>query len=71
MVFGKLNVDENPRIASAFGIQTTPTIATIDIFKNGRDIDGFVRLFRYKNPISHDDSGSDTQADRSSRGIYD
>ena len=39
VVFGKLNVDENPRIASAFGIQSIPTIA---IFKNGRNIDGFI-----------------------------
>jgi thioredoxin 1 len=39
VVFGKLNVDENPRIASTFGIQSIPTIS---IFKNGRAIDGFV-----------------------------
>ena len=39
VVFGKLNVDENPRIASTFGIHGIPTIA---IFKNGRAIDGFV-----------------------------
>ena len=38
-VFGKLNVDENPMTANAFGIQSIPTIA---IFKNGRNIDGFV-----------------------------
>ena len=39
IVFGKLNVDENPIIANTFGIQSIPTIA---IFKNGRNIDGFV-----------------------------
>ena len=39
VVFGKVNVDENPRIASAFGIQSIPTIT---IFKNGKAIDGFV-----------------------------
>ena len=39
VVFGKLNVDENPRIASTFGIRSIPTIS---IFKNGRAIDGFV-----------------------------
>ena len=39
VVFGKLNVDENPRIASTFGIHSIPTIS---IFKNGRAIDGFV-----------------------------
>lgn len=38
-VFGKLNVDENPRVASAFGIQSIPTVA---IFKNGQAVDGFV-----------------------------
>jgi thioredoxin 1 len=39
VVFGKLNVDENPRIASTFGIQSIPTMS---IFENGRAIDGFV-----------------------------
>lgn len=39
VVFGKVNVDENPRIASAFGIQSIPTIT---ILKNGKAIDGFV-----------------------------
>jgi thioredoxin 1 len=38
-VFGKLNVDENPRVATMFGIQSIPTIA---IFKNGKQVDGFV-----------------------------
>src|SRR5919198_1288290 len=39
VVFGKLNIDENPMTANAFGIQSIPTIA---IFKNGMNIDGFV-----------------------------
>jgi thioredoxin 1 len=39
VVFGKLNVDENLITANTFGIQSIPTIA---IFKNGRNIDGFV-----------------------------
>jgi thioredoxin 1 len=39
VVFGKVNVDECPRIASTFGIQSIPTIY---IFKNGKTVDGFV-----------------------------
>jgi thioredoxin 1 len=39
VIFGKVNVDENPRIASTFGIQSIPTIS---IFKNGRAVDSFV-----------------------------
>jgi thioredoxin 1 len=39
VVFGKLNIDDNPITANTFGIQSIPTIA---IFKNGRNIDGFV-----------------------------
>lgn len=39
VVFGKVNVDEYPRIASTFGIQSIPSI---HIFKNGRAVDGFV-----------------------------
>lgn len=39
VVFGKLNIDDNPITANTFGIQSIPTIT---IFKNGRNIDGFV-----------------------------
>lgn len=38
VVFGKLNVDENPRIASEFGVQSIPTVI---VFKNGDVADGF------------------------------
>jgi thioredoxin 1 len=39
VAFGKVNVDECPRIASTFGIQRIPTIY---IFKNGKPVDGIV-----------------------------
>jgi thioredoxin 1 len=34
--FGKVNVDENQRIASTFGVQSIPTMI---IFKNGKGVD--------------------------------
>lgn len=37
--FGKLNVDENPMVSQAFGIQSIPTVA---IFKNGKAIDAII-----------------------------
>jgi thioredoxin 1 len=37
IVFGKLNVDENPTVANIFGIQSIPTLM---IFKDGNAIDG-------------------------------
>ena len=37
-VFGKLNVDENPSIASLFEVQSIPTVI---MFKNGELVDGF------------------------------
>ncbi len=39
VVFGKLNVDENPTVASLFGIQSIPTLM---IFKNGTAVDGIL-----------------------------
>ncbi|HET7148392.1 MAG TPA: thioredoxin [Candidatus Nitrosopolaris sp.] len=38
VVFGKVNIDENPLSAAAFSIQSIPTIT---IFKNGSAVDGF------------------------------
>lgn len=39
VVFGKLNLDENPRVAGTFGIQSIPTMM---IFKNGKTVDVIV-----------------------------
>jgi thioredoxin 1 len=39
VVFGKLNVDENPNVSNAFGIQSIPTII---IFKNGQVVDRMI-----------------------------
>ncbi|MDG6998109.1 MAG: thioredoxin [Nitrososphaerota archaeon] len=39
VTFGKLNVDENPMVSSAFGVQSIPTIM---IFKSGKPVDRLV-----------------------------
>jgi thioredoxin 1 len=39
IVFGKVNVDENPTVANIFGIQNIPTLI---IFKNGNAVDGIM-----------------------------
>ena len=39
VAFGKLNVDENPKVSGAFGIQSIPTIL---VFKNGQPVDGLM-----------------------------
>ncbi|MFQ6129512.1 MAG: thioredoxin [Candidatus Hadarchaeaceae archaeon] len=39
IVFGKLNVDENPRAARAFGIMSIPTLL---IMKGGKEVDRIV-----------------------------
>jgi thioredoxin 1 len=39
VAFGKVNVDENQRIASSFGIQSIPTLM---IFKGGKTVDVMV-----------------------------
>jgi thioredoxin 1 len=36
VVFGKLNVDENPLVAGSFGVQSIPTMM---IFKAGKAVD--------------------------------
>ncbi len=68
VVFGKINVDENPKVAGAFGIQSIPTIA---ILKNGKAIDGFVGAASKSQMkakiITHLGSGD---SNMSSDGIY-
>lgn len=39
VTFGKLNVDENPVVSSAFQIQSIPALL---IFKDGKPVDGLV-----------------------------
>jgi thioredoxin 1 len=39
VVFGKLNVDENPKTAERFGIMSIPTLL---IIKNGKEIDRII-----------------------------
>ena len=39
VAFGKLNVDENPQIAGAFGVQSIPTMI---IFRSGKAVDVMV-----------------------------
>ncbi|MCL5788666.1 MAG: thioredoxin [Candidatus Marsarchaeota archaeon] len=39
VVFGKLNVDDNPVTANEFGIQSIPTML---VFKDGQPVDGFI-----------------------------
>jgi thioredoxin 1 len=41
VVFGKLNVDENPETAQKFGIMAIPTLL---VMKNGNEIDRIVGL---------------------------
>lgn len=39
IAFGKLNVDENPRISNQYGIRSIPTIM---VFKNGKLVDQII-----------------------------
>lgn len=68
VVFGKVNVDENPTVAGAFGIQSIPTIA---ILKNGKAIDGFVGAASKSQMkakiITHLES---SDSNKTSSGIY-
>jgi thioredoxin 1 len=70
-VFGKLNVDENPMIASTFGIQSIPTIA---IFKNGKAVDGIIGAASKSHIMSklstHINNNTSTDITSSSSGIY-
>ena len=70
-VFGKLNVDENPMIASTFGIQSIPTIA---IFKNGKAVDGIIGAASKSHIMSklstYINNTSSTDINSSSSGIY-
>jgi thioredoxin len=70
-VFGKLNVDENPMVASTFGIQSIPTIA---IFKNGKAVDGIIGAASKSHIMSklstHINNNSSTDINSSSSGIY-
>ena len=49
VVFGKLNVDENPTVANIFGIQSIPTLI---IFRNGEAIDGLMGAIPKQQLIS-------------------
>jgi thioredoxin 1 len=42
IVFGKLDIDENPRTASRFGVQNIPTLL---IMKNGVEVDRIVGAY--------------------------
>lgn len=64
-VFGKLNVDENPMIASTFGIQSIPTIA---IFKDGKAVDGIVGAASKSHILSK--LSSHIGSNSASSGIY-
>lgn len=71
-VFGKLNVDENPMIASTFGIQSIPTIA---IFKNGKAVDGIIGAASKSHIMSKlsthiNNNTTSTDINSSSSGIY-
>ena len=70
-IFGKLNVDENPMIASTFGIQSIPTIA---IFKNGKAVDGIIGAASKSHIMSklstHINNNTSTDITSSSSGIY-
>ena len=39
VVFGKLNVDENPKTAVQFGVMSIPTLL---LFKNGKEVDRII-----------------------------
>jgi thioredoxin 1 len=60
VAFGKVNVDENQRIAASFGIQSIPTLM---IFKVGKAIDVMIGAMpkaqielKLKQQLSNNDS---------------
>ena len=70
-IFGRLNVDENPMIASTFGIQSIPTIA---IFKDGKAVDGIIGAASKSHIMSklstHINNNSSSDSNSSTSGIY-
>jgi thioredoxin 1 len=67
VVFGKLNVDENPVTSNTFGIQGIPTIS---IFKNGNVVDGFVGVASKSQILSKISVYIDGSSDRGSGKMY-